>query len=130
MDFFKFGYFAPNARKMLVPCSITIIGAALSLSWVLKLAPWWIGALGLLCDALDGYVARKLDQSTDFGSQLDWQVDMLLYACAMLRAYPPAEAVIAILALLPFQVGLRLAGVHFCGRALAFAALIGAELFR
>lgn len=112
-----------------LPCAITIIGAALSLAWLFHLVPWWIGVIGLLFDVADGFVARKLQVSTDYGSLLDWSVDMLLFAVAISRALPPETAMVVLIGALPIQVGLRAMDLHFCGRALAFAVLFAREVF-
>lgn len=111
-----------------IPCVITIIGAALSLAWLFHLVPWWIGVIGLLCDVLDGFVARKLQVSTDYGSLLDWSVDMMLFTIAISRALPVETAMLVLIGALPIQVGLRSMDLHFCGRALAFAVLFAREV--
>jgi len=126
----KAGYFDGRSRMMFLPSAVTMVGAALSLAWLTHLVPWWIGALGLLCDCLDGPIARKLDHTSDFGSLLDWTVDMVLFVAAISTALPSEYAIIMLLAALPVQVGLRLAGVHFCGRALVFGLLFGREVLR
>lgn len=126
---FRWGFDDNRMRRMYIPCAITIIGAALSMAWLMKLVPWWIGALGLVCDCLDGPIARKMDASTVYGSLLDWTVDMLLFAIAISRALPAEYAICVMLAALPVQVGLRSIGVHFCGRALAFGLLFAREAF-
>lgn len=123
------GYIEGRARLMLVPCAVTMLGAALSLAWLARLVPWWIGALGLLCDCLDGPIARKLSVESEYGSLLDWTVDMMLYAGAISRALPSEYAIIVMLAALPVQVAIRIAGGKFCGRALAFGILLACEAF-
>ncbi len=120
------------ARKRMkwayIPCVITTIGAALSLAWLIGGLPWWIGAIGLVCDVLDGFVARKLHVETEFGSLFDWSVDMTLFALAITRSFSPETAITIICGALPLQIGLRVMDVHFCGRAIAFAVLFGREL--
>lgn len=111
-----------------IPSAITIIGAALSLAWLLRVVPWWIGAFGLACDVLDGFIARHLRVETEFGSLLDWSVDMMLFAVAVTRTFSPEIAMPIICGALPLQIGLRVTDVHFCGRAIAFAVLFGREL--
>ncbi|TXH58025.1 MAG: CDP-alcohol phosphatidyltransferase family protein [Desulfurellales bacterium] len=121
------------ARKRMkwayIPSAITIIGAALSLAWLLRAVPWWIGAFGLACDVLDGFIARRLQVETEFGSLLDWSVDMTLFALAITRSFSPEIAITIICGALPLQIGLRVMNVHFCGRAIAFAVLFGREAF-
>ncbi len=39
--------------------------------------------INLITDALDGYLARKLDQETEFGARLDSTADKLTYALAI-----------------------------------------------
>ena len=89
-----------------------------------------MGFLGLVCDCFDGAIARKLKVATDYGSLLDWSVDMMLCAIAVSRVMPPKLAIFALVAALPAQVALRLTGTHFCGRALVFVAMIAWELLR
>ena len=74
------------------PCLITfirIIGTIL----MLFVAPfsavfYLIYTISGSSDALDGYVARKLNQSTEFGAKLDSVADILFYLVMILRIFP------------------------------------------
>ena len=41
-----------------------------------------------LTDALDGYLARRMGRSSDFGARLDSIADLLFYAVLLLRLFP------------------------------------------
>lgn len=104
--------------RMLVPSVVTGCGHALTLAWLLG-APLWLGIVGLLCDAFDGWCARRLGASSAYGSLYDWTVDVTVCAVVMQRigALPLA------LAAVPLQVWLRQTGRHASGRAAASIAL-------
>jgi len=82
-------------------------------------AVWWLAAtvfgIGMATDALDGYLARRLDSVTRFGRMIDPLVDKVLTQSAfvMLAALPetsatvPAWAVALILAREVLITGLR-----------------------
>ncbi len=108
---------AENLRRW-CPNIITAIGHALTVAWLLG-APLWVGVIGLLCDDLDGYAARKLGVASVFGSQYDWTVDVTLAAVVLDRLGLLPLAVLAV----PLQVRARLAGRKVCGRA-ALSALL------
>ena len=72
--------------------SMTEAGADKILSADLVLAAWLILA-GMLCDALDGQLARLTRRTSDFGAQLDSLCDAITFGVApailMLRAVQP-----------------------------------------
>ena len=78
-------YSVPNLlsllRLMLVP--VLAITASLGMA-ELFLA---LLAISLLSDMLDGYFARKLDQTSELGARLDSWADMLTYAAMILGLY-------------------------------------------
>ena len=78
-------YSLPNLlsllRLMLVP--------VLAITAGLGMADWFLAllAISLLSDMLDGYFARKLQQTSDLGARLDSWADMLTYAVMILGLY-------------------------------------------
>lgn len=125
----QFGKPEPDPRLTVIPCGLTVIGLALSLAWLARLVPWWTGVLGLLLDCVDGAVARRLRVESNYGSLLDWTVDIVLFAGAIAHVLPPEYAMIALCAAIPMQVWLRVGEVRFCGRALLFLYLLGREAY-
>lgn len=90
-------------------------------------ARWQIGALALFCiasatDFLDGYVARKYNQVTDFGKFVDPLADKLLVTAALLvfveKGLFPAWMVFVVLAREFIITSLRIVAVGQ-GRVLA-----------
>lgn len=59
---------------MNLACTITVIGAVLSFIGVALHWPELL-LIGLAFDFLDGKVARRMGEVTDFGSRLDWYTD-------------------------------------------------------
>ncbi|MBT7167970.1 MAG: CDP-alcohol phosphatidyltransferase family protein, partial [Porticoccaceae bacterium] len=47
----------------------------------------WVLGISLISDALDGYLARKLNQTSEFGAKLDSWGDALTYAVMILGLY-------------------------------------------
>jgi phosphatidylglycerophosphate synthase len=101
-----------------IPHAITFIGHGLTLAWLLG-APLWVGAVGLICDAVDGFSARRLRVCSRYGALYDWTVDVTACALVMERL----GALPLLLVLVPFQVHGHLKGWHFSGRAFASIAL-------
>ena len=98
--------------RPMAPNAITCVGHALTLAWLLG-APVWIGVIGLLCDDLDGWVARKLGATSIFGSTYDWTVDVTVAAVVFDHLGLLPLALVAV----PLQVRARLAGRRVGGRA-------------
>ena len=81
-----------------VPNAISLARVVLGvvvLAWIEM--HWYVLALGLfviasLTDALDGYIARKLNQVTALGRQLDPLVDKLVIAGAFIFLLPIPES--------------------------------------
>jgi len=107
--------------KRALPSVVTCIGHVLSLAW-LQGGPWYVGLVGLLCDKLDGTLARRLGVSSDWGGLYDWLVDVTMAALVLDRLGVLPLAVLFV----PLQVELRQRGHHVSGRAL----LMGIELAR
>jgi phosphatidylglycerophosphate synthase len=108
-----------------VPLVISLLGHWLLLAWLLG-APLWIGVVGLLCDAEDGFCARRLRVVSAYGALYDWTVDVTVSALVLQRL----GALPLLLVLVPLQVHAHLAGRHVSGRAfpsilLAVVTLLG-----
>lgn len=95
-----------------LPNAITFIGHALTLAWLCG-APWPVGLLGLILDAIDGAVARRLKATTEYGSLYDWTVDVTCAAVIASRL----DIVPLLAIIVPAQAWLRLKGKHTSGRA-------------
>jgi len=68
-----------------IPNAITIGGYVCQLVWIMG-GPWPLALVGLLADEADGRVARAVDETSDFGSLLDWGVDMTLTGLCAVKA--------------------------------------------
>ncbi|NIM07346.1 MAG: hypothetical protein GTO55_11735 [Armatimonadetes bacterium] len=94
------------ARLILLP--VIIIGVVTSQGWVAVIAM----AIVLLTDLLDGRIARRLRQATQFGQVLDSTVDFVLiyslfiafYAAGRLPTYQFVILYIAMLTILSVQL--------------------------
>ncbi|MHC5033843.1 MAG: CDP-alcohol phosphatidyltransferase family protein [Planctomycetota bacterium] len=94
------------ARLILLP--VVIVGIVTSQGWITVAAM----ALVLLTDLLDGRIARRLRQATQFGKALDSTVDFVLiyslfiafYAAGRLATYQFAILYIAMLTILSVQL--------------------------
>ena len=79
----------------------------------------WVLGISLISDALDGYLARKLNQTSEFGAKLDSWGDTLTYAVMILALYflwPDIfldQSVFLLMATLSFLVPLFVAVVKF-----------------
>jgi phosphatidylglycerophosphate synthase len=119
---------APRAAwsraRAVVPNGITLVGHALTIAWLLG-APVWIGAIGLLCDAADGFCARRMKVASPFGATYDWTVDVTVCAVVLQRLGLLPLALLVV----PLQVRAHLAGRHVSGRATASIVLVAMALF-
>lgn len=68
-----------------VPNAITIAGYMATLAWLAGAHPGFAVA-GIVADEIDGRAARKLGQTSEFGSLLDWGVDLTLTGLTAQRA--------------------------------------------
>ncbi|HEY0880074.1 MAG TPA: CDP-alcohol phosphatidyltransferase family protein [Archangium sp.] len=57
--------------------AITLLRLGLVVAAALAAPTWWAFGLVLVLDGLDGAVARRLDESTDFGAHFDMETDAL-----------------------------------------------------
>ncbi|MEL7089273.1 MAG: phosphatidylcholine/phosphatidylserine synthase [Planctomycetota bacterium] len=58
------------------------IGTAMAFDWTPLFCAAWFIFLGLICDALDGRVARLTRSTSDLGEQLDSMADMVTFGVA------------------------------------------------
>jgi phosphatidylglycerophosphate synthase len=86
-----------------VPNTITLVGVGLGLWWVAG-GPAWAGLVSIVADELDGRIARRLGQTSDCGSQLDWTSDVVLTSMTLGKLRAPVWATLATLV---GQVALR-----------------------
>lgn len=80
--------------------------------WLLG-GSWACGLFGLLLDCADGFVARRLKATSEFGSLYDWAIDLSTMVLLLFRLHVPWLAIFAV----PAAVWLRTAKVHVSGRA-------------
>ena len=77
---------------MNIPCLITcirIIGTVLLLFTSPFTAAFYIiYTISGISDVLDGFVARKMNQTSEFGAKLDSVADMLFYAVMIFKIFP------------------------------------------
>ena len=78
-------YSIPNilslSRLALVPVLIALAYFGLAQEFLIVLA------ISLLSDVFDGYLARKLNQTSELGAKLDSWGDVLTYGCMILGLY-------------------------------------------
>jgi CDP-diacylglycerol---serine O-phosphatidyltransferase len=82
---------------------------------------------GVLFDMLDGYLARKLKQESDFGAELDSLSDLVTFGVApmvLIMSYYPNDLLSLLAILIPVCGALRLAR-HNINRHLTKGYLIG-----
>lgn len=92
--------------------------------WFAGFVPWYIGAIGLLFDALDGYAARKLGAESKFGSLYDWTTDVTFAALLINRiaSHISTYVLLTMPVIVPLQVANRLrdGAARVSGRAILF----------
>lgn len=74
-----------------LPNAITLGGYGLGFWWIAG-GPSWAAIVSILADEIDGAVARKLDQTSEVGRELDWGADVALASLTLLRLGAPAWA--------------------------------------
>lgn len=108
-------------RIAMIPVFFVVMLLDFSGSWIVSLA---VFAVASLTDSLDGYVARKYNQVSNFGKFIDPLADKLLVTAAILlfieRGQMSAWAVMIIIAREFAVTGLRLVAVEG-GRVIAAA---------
>jgi len=98
---------------MTIACMFTVSGLLASMFGVWLHQPALL-LIGLAFDAVDGRVARALNEATDFGGRLDWYTDvliaqLLLWSTNQLWAVPP---------LMVWHCYARGESIRFSGRAI------------
>jgi CDP-diacylglycerol--glycerol-3-phosphate 3-phosphatidyltransferase len=79
----------------------------------------WVLGVCLISDALDGYLARKLNQASELGAKLDSWGDALTYAAMILGLYLlwplifSDQSIFVLMATLSFLVPLAVSAVKF-----------------
>ena len=79
-------------KQSLLPCAITCV-RILGTVCLLFLRPlsavfYAVYAVSGLSDVLDGYTARKLKASSEFGARLDSIADLIFYAVILIKLFP------------------------------------------
>jgi phosphatidylglycerophosphate synthase len=105
--------------RRVVPNGIPFLGHGLTVAWLLG-APFWIGVVGLLCDAADGATARRLGVTSASRALHDATVDVTVCALVLERI----DALPLLLVAVPMQVSAHLSGRHVAGRAFASFVLV------
>jgi hypothetical protein len=67
-----------------IPNALTLAGYAAGLAWLMGYGPAW-ALLSIVLDELDGKVARDLNQTSEFGAELDLAVDWSMAALVGVR---------------------------------------------
>lgn len=104
----------------LAPTVMTACGFVLGLFAVSE-GSWVAGAASLACDVADGWLARRLRASSDFGAMLDWCTDTVLAVALVLIWFPAAAHPYALSGLILWQAvhaELDIAPHRTSGRAL------------
>ena len=85
-----------NVPNLLSGFRIACVPALLALAWHGAVTFFLVGfALGLVSDVLDGVLARRLGQATEFGARLDQWADFALWVSLPLAAWWLWPAIIA-----------------------------------
>jgi phosphatidylglycerophosphate synthase len=106
-------------RKVL-PNTMTAVGAVLGILGLVHHNVWLMVA-ALICDALDGTLARLVSGTSDFGKEFDWHVDVAMsHAGAWAVGAPWAS-----LPLILLQALCKVEGKRMSGRALVWLCIIG-----
>lgn len=105
-----------------LPNAVTLAGYASGLVWLAGGSPWF--ALGsMLADEIDGDMARRGGAPSDYGSLLDWAVDLGLTTAVIVKL--GGMYILLAPAILAFQCYLRLQG-----KSPAFGSARAALIFR
>jgi hypothetical protein len=95
---------APSTARLNAPNAITMAGYGATLVWLAAGPAFWpLAVAGLAADEVDGYVARATDETSEYGSLLDWAVDISLTGLVLAKLGMPW----LLLAVTPLQVYLR-----------------------
>jgi phosphatidylglycerophosphate synthase len=79
------GLASGNDKEIInVPNAISIAGYASTIAWLMGASPLFAVA-GIAADELDGPIARSRGETTDYGSLLDWGIDLTLTGAVALK---------------------------------------------
>ncbi len=85
-----------------VPNAVSLAGYASTIAWLMGAHPAFAIA-GIVADEIDGPIARSRGETTDYGSLLDWGIDLTLTgAVAVKVGLTPL-----LLAITPLQIWMR-----------------------
>lgn len=84
--------------------AITLVRALLLFGVAVFFNSAWGFALVLLLDGVDGFIARRFDESSEFGAQFDMETDALFVALLSLALAPEAPWILVAGALRPVFV--------------------------
>lgn len=104
---------------VIIPAFFTLSGLFCGLLGLYTLNPILLG-MSLLCDILDGHLARALNVVTEWGGELDWHVDVGLAALALWMIAPYLIPLLVIL-----QATAKVTQKRISGRTIVFLCLIG-----
>ena len=107
--------------RRIIPSTITTSGHAASLMWLVS-GIWPLAIIGIFLDCLDGFAARKLKTSTDFGSVYDYTVDVTVTS---IIAFSVLHQPWICLCVVPLATYCRSKRWHFSGRTLLTAVTVG-----
>ncbi|MBX3214809.1 MAG: CDP-alcohol phosphatidyltransferase family protein [Labilithrix sp.] len=97
------------SARAIAPSCLTLLG--LGVSTLGCMWRWPLALLfGLVCDVLDGAVARRLGSASRFGARLDWHVDVCIGAVLAWLVWPPALVGLAVWSGLASTMGWRVSG--------------------
>lgn len=87
------------------PNAVSLAGLAAGVGWVATSNPW-LGIASILADELDGHVARETGETSAYGSELDYAIDIALTGAVFLKIGLPWLLPIVV----PLQAWLRTNG--------------------
>lgn len=79
-----------------LPNLISIAGYGFAIVWLAG-GSWPWAALSILCDEVDGSVARALGEESEFGAALDHTIDITLTGAVAMKMGPPGLMVLPII---------------------------------
>lgn len=109
--------------ELLIPSVMTVTGLISGVGFVMGDWGWGWAVGSLLCDFLDGKIARALHATTEVGARMDYLTDVALAVlCAVSLGVPWI-----LIGLVPLWA-VFWCRIHFSGRALLMLALVWTRL--